>query len=336
MSLQTFKVNEYITLKLERGKTNIYVNGEIFNQCMLVLISRHVEEIEDLFALDSIDELAENYGENGELKSIKIPIETQFWVHCSNLQVWVENNYDTRLLHSYLSFPLLKRLAETGDSHAKLIFKEEIIKRIKIGSYSTQKYLVNERYLSYLTEDELIEGILDLHEFNIMSEIISISHLKYRFTVSFDEDEVRHKYDNSILYFAVSNGHIVNLELQIDKASTHLLPLIKGLKNLKVLYVYVNNVESLDFWISHSSLLVLKLYFQKDTIITNFGGFQILRTLIINGMDWDKEPLLKNLDILSMENLKKINIQNIKVEKWPDDIDLLKNLEECEIHYPLD
>lgn len=31
--MREFKVNEYITLKLEGGKTNIYVKGQLFNQC---------------------------------------------------------------------------------------------------------------------------------------------------------------------------------------------------------------------------------------------------------------------------------------------------------------
>jgi len=248
----------------------------------------------------------------------------------------VENNYDTRLLHSNLAFPLLKKLSMSGDSHAEQIFKEEIIKRIKIGSYSTQKYLVIERYLSYLTEDELIEGILDIDELNIMSEIIRVSHSKYRFIVSFDEDEVRHKYDESILYYAVSKGHIVNLELKIDKTNTYLLPLIKNLKELKVLYVYVDNVDSLDFYIPQASLVVLKAYFQKDTTISNFGGFQSMRFLTIYGSDCNNEPLLKNIDVVSMPNLKKLDILCIKVENLPwDDLNKLKDLD-YEIHYPLD
>ena len=33
-----FKINEYITLRLEHGDTNIYVNGGLFNQCKFLML----------------------------------------------------------------------------------------------------------------------------------------------------------------------------------------------------------------------------------------------------------------------------------------------------------
>ena len=48
--------------------------------------------------------------------------EQEFWGHRSNIQAWVECEYDTRLLHSNLSFPLLKALSDAGDPKAKAIF----------------------------------------------------------------------------------------------------------------------------------------------------------------------------------------------------------------------
>lgn len=32
-------------------------------------------------------------------KVYKIPADIEYWGHCSNMQVWAENNYDSRLLH---------------------------------------------------------------------------------------------------------------------------------------------------------------------------------------------------------------------------------------------
>ena len=52
--------------------------------------------------------------------------KTEFRANCSNLQAWVENGYDTRLLHRNLAFPLLKKLTNVGDLHAKKVFKDEI------------------------------------------------------------------------------------------------------------------------------------------------------------------------------------------------------------------
>ena len=122
--MKNFRINEYITLKLEEEiideeegiketRTNIYVNGERFRQCSFLLIEIPIEKMTSLKDIDSIDEaegrlntsLEEN---NNNPFEYKIPPETEFWGHCSNIQAWVENNYNTRLLHRYLAFPLLK------------------------------------------------------------------------------------------------------------------------------------------------------------------------------------------------------------------------------------
>ncbi len=45
--MKEFNVNEYITLKLEDGRTNIYIKGELFRQCKFLLLNIPVEEIKD-------------------------------------------------------------------------------------------------------------------------------------------------------------------------------------------------------------------------------------------------------------------------------------------------
>ena len=50
--------------------------------------------------------------------------KTEFIGHCSNLQAWYENGYNLGILHSSLSFPLLKVLSMEGDSRAKMVLKE--------------------------------------------------------------------------------------------------------------------------------------------------------------------------------------------------------------------
>ena len=152
-----FKINEYITLSLEEGKTIIYVDGEKFNQCKFLLLNIPVEKISNFSELKSIDEAAEELDrsmEGNSRKKVQIPPEVEFWGHCSNLQVWVENDYDTRLLHSHLSFPLLKRLTEIGDTKAKQVFKKEIAERFSSGNASTSSYLLNEGYLEFFNQEE--------------------------------------------------------------------------------------------------------------------------------------------------------------------------------------
>lgn len=66
-----------------------------------------------------------------------------------------DNNYNTKLLHRNLAFPLLKKLTEVGDPVAKRVFQEEIAKRFASCSLTVIHFLLFENYLDYLSEEEL-------------------------------------------------------------------------------------------------------------------------------------------------------------------------------------
>ena len=167
--MKIFKVNEYITLKLEDGKTNIYIKGNLFQQCKFLLINIPVDKISSFDEIDSIDEAAEKldrFLEGPEESKIEILPEVEFWGHCSNLQVWAEMNYDTRLIHSTLAFPLLKKLVDIEDPKAKVVFKEEIVKRLENGYTPVIEFLYYENYLDYLDKGDI--------DFNLFMNIIKI------------------------------------------------------------------------------------------------------------------------------------------------------------------
>ena len=150
-----YQINKYLKLKLEYGKTNIYVNDQKFRQCKYLLFNIPTQKIEQYDEIESIDEAAEKLSGRMEGDGYYIPSETEFWGRCSNLQAWYENNYDTRILHRNLAFPLLKKLADAGDDLAKRVFKEEIALRLESGYPSVVGYLINQGYMKYLCEDEL-------------------------------------------------------------------------------------------------------------------------------------------------------------------------------------
>jgi hypothetical protein len=162
---EEFKINEYLNLKLvgsgiESKKTNIYVNGEKFMQCKYLLLNVPKEEVEKTYNYKSIDEAAEVYSHEHEDREDLIDPETEFFGHCSNLEAWAENNYNTNLLHRNLAFPLLKKLTEAGDRKARKVFKDEIAKRIIEGDKKGRQYLIENGYLSYLMPEE-IEAIAE-------------------------------------------------------------------------------------------------------------------------------------------------------------------------------
>ncbi|MFW9947685.1 MAG: hypothetical protein ACFFDX_12745, partial [Candidatus Odinarchaeota archaeon] len=156
-----FKINNYLSLKLEHSRTNIYVKGRLFNQCKYLLLNIPTSRMREYDNIRSIDEAADQLDRSleGNHNSYsyfrRITPETEFWGHCSNMQAWAENGYDTRLLHRNLAFPLLKALADAGDPQARKVFKEQIALRIVSGYPAVVEFLSQQGYLSYLTKNEL-------------------------------------------------------------------------------------------------------------------------------------------------------------------------------------
>lgn len=151
-----FQINDYITLKLEGSRTNIYVKGKKFNQCKYLLLDVPIEDLDEINEIQSIDEASEKLDRTHEYDKALIEPETAFWGHCSNLQAWVESQYDTRLLHRNLAFPLLKRLTEVGDPIARKIYKDEIAERLEAGEKNVFMYLNGGGYLKVFNNDELL------------------------------------------------------------------------------------------------------------------------------------------------------------------------------------
>ncbi|MFX1281433.1 MAG: hypothetical protein ACFFA3_18945, partial [Promethearchaeota archaeon] len=183
----SFKVNEYLTLRLEDVQTNIYIKGKLFSQCKFLLLNIPINETKELDYIDSIDEAAERLDTSMERRRggmYNLSPEIEFWGHCSNLQAWYEHEYNTRLIHRNLAFPLLKALKQAGDPLANRVFKEEIAKRLESGYPSVVAYLINQDYLRFLKSHEL-EAILESPTFkaNLVKNIhnYNFRHFPKRF-----------------------------------------------------------------------------------------------------------------------------------------------------------
>lgn len=94
-----YRVNEHITLKLENEKTVIYIDEERFRHCKALIFNFPKEDNTFLEDIESIDELIEGADEILEesVRRILTP-EEEFWGHCSTLQAFAENNYNTNLM----------------------------------------------------------------------------------------------------------------------------------------------------------------------------------------------------------------------------------------------
>jgi len=164
-----FKVNDFLTLKLEDNKTFIYVKGKKFIQCIRLFLQISPQESEFYEEIESIDEATEIYDkflynntivQGDQAKPTRkynysVAPEEEYWGHCSNIQAWAEHDYDTRLIHSNLVFQLLKELMFAGDPKAKAIFEEEIAIRFESGYFSVVAYLLEQGYLLYIDKARL-------------------------------------------------------------------------------------------------------------------------------------------------------------------------------------
>ncbi len=193
--MKEFKINQFITLKLEEKRTIIYVNNRQFKQCKFLMLNINVNEIQELEDIESIDEAEDkldksleknrnyydrNYYNNNN--NFNITPEEEFWAHCSNLEAWAENNYDTRILHRDLSFPLLEELSNAGDLTAKKTFKEEIVKRIRSGHIKTAWFLLGEqKYLSRIKFTKEERSLIFLNNNKKLKDKINLTLEKLSF-----------------------------------------------------------------------------------------------------------------------------------------------------------
>ena len=150
-----FKVNDYICLKLIGVETFIFVGGEKFNQCHALLLTIPIIQNPFLSENPVLDEIVGEFSTTDDMRNDKLPPRAEFWGHCSSIQSWAENNYNTNLLDMNLAFPLLKRLTELGCPIAKKVFKEEIAKRYASNYPPVMEFLEKEGFLRLLNEDEL-------------------------------------------------------------------------------------------------------------------------------------------------------------------------------------
>ncbi len=161
-----FVVNEHLDVVLEDdGKTHVYVDGKRFIQCMrliltipLVVIPAEPESIDEAKLLYGT--VLEGKGFEPDMRNVVVEPEVEFVGHCSNLQAWCEHDYDPRLLHSNISFPLLRALSTAGDQKASRVLKASIDERIKEGSSVTRLAII-ESCEDLLSDDHLRELVRD-------------------------------------------------------------------------------------------------------------------------------------------------------------------------------
>ncbi|NHJ21816.1 MAG: hypothetical protein EAX91_12795 [Candidatus Lokiarchaeota archaeon] len=305
--MNEFKINNLLTVKFRYPLTEIYVNGKYFMQCKKLVLNLSRNQLKQYDSIDSIDGAAEIYDhyvrdqeilkgdgppevEIDEDSSLIDPRE-EFWGHCSNLQAWAEHDYDTRLLKADLAFPLLEKLSKVGDKRAQVRYKEEILKRLSGGTKTVVEFLFVEGYQDDLTNEELLYGLLEPREAEILMEIQRELSVIYMFVPSIDRNVgLQHPEDPSMTYeqkrsirgFSIEDKCVKGLQLTFAEF-LHVPTEIQNLKKLKQMRLKGNYSE-----------------LNSDEIVKGIQKLNGLEELFL------RSSLVQNLEKTSLKKIKKI------------------------------
>lgn len=337
--MKSFKINKYLKLCLEDGSTNIYLNDILFTQCKYVLLNIPIEKITSFDEIESIDDAYEQLDKTLENGNEIISSDVEFWAHCSNLQIWFENDYNSCLLHKNLAFPLLKKLTEVGDLKAKRVFKEEIVRRLESGDPKVIKYLMIEGYLEYLDYENMISSLLRPDEASYifeLNELIAKKIKELSEKIEFREiPDIKLKpafegEDREYFTFLVENRRVVDILISgVDdyffKFYFEEIPdLIGKFTSLRKINLPNNNFKNLP-----ENFENLKLLEEVDLSHNNFHIFpevltslKPLKRLKISSNYIKKIPE----SIGNLENLEELNLASNSISKIPESIGRLKNL----------
>ena len=356
-----FIINDYVTLKLEDGKTNIYFNGEEFIQCKYLLLNVPAQDIGLYDEVDSIDEAAEKLDKslergNPESFKIDIPPEVEFWGHCSNLQVWAEQGYDTRFIHSNLAFPLLKKLTEVGDPKAERIFKDEIGKRFEKGPDSVRQYLALEEYMELLSREEMWSVMPNQSEVKALRAIERETGAEFKLCSNKIDEFVWGDSPNQ-LAFSIKDDFVMEVDLLNFKTLSDLkwkkiFTALGKLTALRWLYLSHSNLKAIPDSVGRvKSLEVLKLNNNElEELPEVIGDLNKLIWLILNDNEIKKLPesigrlqLLEELhvnrnqlielpnSIGNLKSLVKLFLKSNRLKNFPDVITGLKTLRQLSL-----
>ena len=330
--LREFKVNNLITLRLIDGKTVLFVNNQEFKQCKILLLNIPIDD-ELTREFESIDEISEYLDGKTEFRHADISPEEEFMGHCSNLQVWAENYYDTDLLHRSLAFPLLKALSEGGDEFAKQKFREEISRRYKFGNETVRRFLTEEGHLSCLTNEEILNGIVSPEEAIFMEKIME-SGEQYELISSFQE--LKGMDSRGKTYFSMRDAKITKLEIVINDYLDRIPREIELLDNLHSLYISIQerfdvNLFEEEFCLPSLKYLTIACY-SAPIIPDSFYYFPNLKSLYVRGFEHFNRPALSfENSFAKLPKLERLYLRFVKLEKIPDTITKLKKLKKLSL-----
>ncbi|TKJ26786.1 MAG: hypothetical protein CEE42_04205 [Promethearchaeota archaeon Loki_b31] len=319
--MKEFKINKFLKLRLENDKTNIYVKDQLFRQCKFLMINiepNNASNFDEVTSIDEAEKILDKSLEEKELEEFDIRPEEEFWAHCSNLDAWAKHQYDTRLLHRTLAFPILRALTEAGDQVAKAVFKEEIIKRFESGHPNVVRYLIRGGYIRKYAKKELLEAFLESKEVSILKKLQTFSKTDMEIA-----EEIDIFYEESHYTVKFDKNKLSGLELR--SLNLKQFPIeITGLVSLKKLFLDYNAIRSLpgEIW-QLKNLRELSLASNLlETLPSEISSLKSLESLSVNLNKFKVFPEA----LTELKNLKYLGLAMNQICDIPESIENLRDL----------
>jgi len=319
--MKEFYINKFLKLRLENDKTNIYVKDQLFRQCKFLMINiepNNASNFDEVTSIDEAEKILDKSLEEKELEEFDIRPEEEFWAHCSNLDAWAKHQYDTRLLHRTLAFPILRALTEAGDQVAKAVFKEEIIKRFESGHPNVVRYLIRGGYIRKYAKKELLEAFLESKEVSILKKLQTFSKTDMEIA-----EEIDIFYEESHYTVKFDKNKLSGLELR--SLNLKQFPIeITGLVSLKKLFLDYNAIRSLpgEIW-QLKNLRELSLASNLlETLPSEISSLKSLESLSVNLNKFKVFPEA----LTELKNLKYLGLAMNQICDIPESIENLRDL----------
>ncbi len=356
--VKEFKINEHLRVVLsEYGIEVRFINYKFF-RCYHVPIKIEVKQLTTLNEIQPFDEFQEAMNFEKELlrygvtpKTIiesnfkKVPKEDLFWVQCSNLQVWAENDYNSNLLPNRIAFPLLKKLVEVGDLKAKEVFEKEIVKRLESNHLPTINFLLEEGYLSYLGGSKVKEQMKKV-----------FSNLDTKAIKGFDVEEMK-----KTLKYLTKNGEIFSIpkslkselfELFQKGTIEEMVSVLYGICDGEINAIKKEEIDQLFVSFDYSVIEATEFPQIRNLLailwMLGHSNSEIYRNIVLRAIkDEDKlEDIINHLifddtlKILTEEELESIPVKELsfyseeqELYELPDSLGNLKQLEKLDLSY---
>jgi hypothetical protein len=184
-----------------------------------------------------------------------------------------------------LAFPLLKELNKAGDLEARKVFKEEVAKRFESKNLSVIQFILNNKYLDYLSKEEL-EVVMENARVNLGD--IAIKQLKELMKSMIDNYQKIKKILDTLLFIDLKYNENMLLGIFTELDDT------LRMNFARFLILHLNYKEFIDYKIPYGKFFT---YFEKilDYIHENYPEIKELVRIIDSGFLSGAIPLDEKL-----------------------------------------